>query len=167
VLISRKTKNEFPYFENRIRREVNPVDLSPSDMQRIEQQFDHFCKIVLSNEAKDMKKLLDYRLKHEKCFSELTPEEEKQLYKEDKYEIFDWELPAFDFTIHIHNELLYEALSSLPESKRNVVVLSYWFGLSDKQIAKQLHLPRTTASHIRTSSIGKLKKLMEVKSNGT
>ena len=143
--------------KSRIRREVNLMDLSPSDMQRIEKQFDCFCKVVLSNEAKDIKRRCDYRMQNEKYFCELTSDEEKQLYVEDEYEIFSMELIVLDFIVHIHNELLYEALSALPEYKLNIVILSYWFNMTDQQIADLLHFPRTTVNSMRTSVFSKTK----------
>jgi RNA polymerase sigma factor (sigma-70 family) len=138
------------------------MNLSPSDIQRIEKQFDHFCKLVLSNESKDIKRHCVYQIQNEKCFCELTPDEEKQLYVEDKYAIFDMEMPVLNFIVHIHNELLYEAILALAEQKRNILILHYWLDMTDQQIAEELHLPRSTVNCVRTSSIKKLRKLMEV-----
>jgi RNA polymerase sigma factor (sigma-70 family) len=139
------------------------MDLSSSDIQRIEKQFDHFCKVVLSNEAKDAKRQFNYQRQHEVSLCELSPDEERQLYVQDEYPVFEENILVSDFTIHIHNEQLYGAFLALPERKRNIIVLYFWLGMTDQEIATELHLPRSTINSIRLNTIRKLKKLMEAK----
>ena len=47
--------------------------------------FNGFCKAVLRNEAIDAIRERKYRKKHEVTFSDLSPQEENQLYTCDKY----------------------------------------------------------------------------------
>ena len=51
--------------------------------------FNGFCKAVLRNEAIDAIRERKYRKKHEVTFSDLSPQEENQLYTCDKYFVND------------------------------------------------------------------------------
>ena len=56
---------------------------------------------------------------------------------------------------------LADALHSLPEDKRNAVLLYYFFDMSDAEIAKLCDVPRSTVQYRRTSSFELLKKFLE------
>ena len=58
-------------------------------------------------------------------------------------------------------KLLAEALHSLPEEKREVVLLYYFFDMSEREIAKFCNIPRTTVQTRRTSSMKLLKRYLE------
>lgn len=64
-------------------------------------------------------------------------------------------------TIEVKDELIGEALKSLPEKKRNVILLSFFLDMTDTEIAKYMNLVRSTIHHHRTSSLIALKKIME------
>ena len=58
-------------------------------------------------------------------------------------------------------KLLAEALHSLPEEKRNAVLLYYFFEMNDAEIAKLLNVSRSTVQYRRTSSFELLKRYLE------
>lgn len=58
-------------------------------------------------------------------------------------------------------KLLAEALHSLPEEKRETVLLYYFFDMSEREIAKFCNLSRTTVQSRRTSSMKLLKRYLE------
>ena len=58
-------------------------------------------------------------------------------------------------------KLLAEALRSLPEEKREAVLLYYFFDMSETEIAKLNNIPRTTVRYRRTSSFELLKRYLE------
>ena len=60
-------------------------------------------------------------------------------------------------------KLLAEALHSLPEEKRETVLLYYFFDMSEREIAKFCNLSRTTVQSRRTSSMKLLKRYLEEK----
>ena len=131
------------------------------DQLRICKQFDSFCKTVLKNEANDFKREQKRLLKYEVCFSELKQDQLEQLLIAD-----DWMESAemfhiFEYDIEVRDELLYEALKLLSETKRNVILLSFFMELKDVEIAKQLNLVPSTIFHHKTSSLQKLKKIIE------
>ena len=54
-----------------------------------------------------------------------------------------------------------EAIRALPEERRKIVLLYYFEGLTDIEIAKQLNISRSTVQYRRTSSFEQLKKYLE------
>ncbi|MFZ5975892.1 MAG: sigma-70 family RNA polymerase sigma factor [Bacillota bacterium] len=140
------------------------MEFSPSDKDRIEKQFDHFCKKTITNEMRDIKRHYGYLKENEKLFSELSQVERNQLFSVDKYSSTGFEIAAAGFLFDIENELLYEAINTLPRKKRNVILLSYWFDMTDAAISRCLNLVRRTVSYMRTSSLKQLKKYIEDKS---
>ena len=143
------------------------MEQTPFEKQlRIRKQFDSFCKTVLKNEANNYKKEQKRLQKHEVCFSELNQKELEQLEIAERWMQDNWMedveiFHIFEYDIEVRDELLYEALNSLSETKRNVILLSFFMELKDTEIAKQLNLVPSTIFHHRTSSLRKLKKFIE------
>ena len=122
--------------------------------------FNGFCKKVLKNEAIDAIRESRTRRKHEVVFSELTPQEENQLYTYDHY--FEKDQEGFQVAGKwITPKLLAEALRALPEEKRQAVSLYYFFGMNDVEIAELMKIPRSTVQYRRTSSFKLLKRYLE------
>lgn len=124
--------------------------------------FNGFCKKALKYEASSAHRDVKRYQKHFVSFSDLSPEEESQLYTVDKP--FESEKDDNSFSVggkRITPELLAEALRTLPEVKRNAVILYYFHDMSDADIAKLYNIPRSTVQHRRTSSFSSLKKFWE------
>ena len=101
---------------------------SSEQQSRIRKQFDSFCKTLLKNEMIDYERERNYRLKYEISFSELTQKELRQLEIMDDYIVESEMFHVFDYDIEVKDELIGEALKSLPEKKRNVIFLLYFPG---------------------------------------
>lgn len=130
--------------------------------------FNGFCKRSLENEKlaayRDMKR----RQLREVTFSDLTPQEENQLYTYDSYFKNDEAEQSFYVAgKEITAKLLAEALHSLPDEKREAVLLYYFFDMSDVEIAKLLNVPRSTVQYRRTSSFELLKRYLEERAYDT
>ena len=123
--------------------------------------FNAFCKRVLKNEAINIYKERQQRQKKEMTFSELTPQEENQLFTLDKqYEGEEGESLQVAGK-RVTPKLLAEALRTLPVEKRKTVLLYYFFDKSDVEIAELLGIPRSTVQYRRTSSFKWLKRFLE------
>lgn len=126
--------------------------------------FNGFCKRTLKNEAINAHGEIKRRQIQEVSFSDLTPQEENQLYTYDAY--FEHDEAEKSFCVagkEITAKLLAEALHSLPEEKRETVLLYYFFDMSEREIAKFCNLSRTTVQSRRTSSMKLLKRYLEEK----
>ena len=98
----------------------------------------------------------------EVTFSDLSPQEENQLFVYDQYFVDDEAEQSFVVGgKEITAKLLAEALHSLPEEKREAVLLYYFFDMSETEIAKLCNIPRTTVRYRRESSFELLKRYLE------
>lgn len=94
----------------------------------------------------------DLKRRREVTFSDLTLQEEHQLYTCDEY--FSNDEAEKSFVVagkELTAKLLAEALHSLPDEKREAVLLYYFFDMSDVEIAKLLSIPKSTVQYRRTS----------------
>ena len=123
--------------------------------------FQSFCKRVLHNEACNAHEEIRRRRAKEVSFSDLALHEERQLYTLDKY-FQDGNEEAFCAGgLKITAKLLAEALHTLPDEKRQAVLLYYFFNMTDVEIAEAMKIPRSTVQYRRTSSFELLKRYLE------
>lgn len=141
------------------------MELSPSKKEVIRKQFDSFCKKVLKYEARNYHKGTIRQLKYEISFSELSQQEMNQLYTMDEYNYYEYIFNVLGYSIEVKDELIVEALKILPEQKRDIILLSYFLDMTDKEIGEQLNLVRRTVQYQRTSSLKQLRKYLEGKTN--
>ena len=118
-----------------------------------------FCNTVLHNEACDAHKELHRHKAREITFSDLTLEEARQLHTFDEY--FKGETAFERAGKKITPKLLLEAIRTLPEEKRKAVLLYYFEGMNDTEIAELFDTSRSTIQYRRTSSFDLLKKYLE------
>lgn len=123
--------------------------------------FNGFCKKALKCEASNAHRDVRNRQIREVTFSDLTPEEEAQLYTTDTYSFDEADKSFFVAGKTFTAKQLADALHKLPEEKRNAVLLYYFFDMTDAQIAQHLNVPRSTVQFRRTSSFELLKKILE------
>jgi len=124
--------------------------------------FNGFCKRTLKNETYVAHRDIKRHQLREVTFSDLTPQEENQLYTYDDYFVDDEAEKSFCVAgKEVTAKLLAEALHSLPEEKREAVLLYYFFDMNDAEIAKLHNIPRSTVQYRRTSSFELLKRYLE------
>lgn len=126
--------------------------------------FQSFCKRALKNEAINAHAEIKRRRAREVSFSDLSLQEQRQLYTCDDYfkdECKDKEPSYYAAGKKITAKLIAEALRILPEEKRKAVLLYYFAGLTDVEIGKLFGAPRSTIQYRRTSSFELLKKYLE------
>ena len=126
--------------------------------QNKEHAFDAFCKRVVKNEAVNIQ--LEYS-KQEVVFSDLTPEERRQLQYIDTYAPERRVFRLFGMDMEISDGNLGRALDAVSKERRDIVLLAYLLGMTDVEIAKRLGLNRSTVQYRRTSTLEQLRKIME------
>jgi len=89
-----------------------------------------------------------------------------QLYVVDEYPSDQTQFSVQGYSIAVKNTRLADALAALPEDKREIVLLSYFFDMTDQEIADSMNLVRSTVQYKRTSSLTEMKKRMEVIDDG-
>ena len=123
--------------------------------------FDAFCKKVLRNDVRnyyvEMKRLREKEI----SFTELSEYELEQLSTTDKYFSTEQIFNVLGHDVIVNDELIAGALQSLPERKRDIILLSYFLEMSDGEIGSKLNLIRSTVQYQRTSTLRELKKMIE------
>mgnify|MGYP003047265933 CR=1 FL=1 len=114
------------------------MELSSSDKERIQHQYDALAKKTLVGEAKSYRRTLAKRAAREITFSDLSESELAQLFTTDEYESDYYRFQVSGFDVLVKNELLAEALNALPERKRDIILLSYFLDMSDAEIGEPI-----------------------------
>lgn len=136
--------------------------MKPNNHEKSKQHaFDSFCKKVLKHEARDHYDELKRQRSRESTFSDLSTKEMAQLYTEDKY--FDTEqiFNILSLDVIVTDDVIAKALQCLPERKRDIILLSYFLELSDREIGDKLNMLRATVQYQRTRTLQQLKTFME------
>lgn len=63
--------------------------------------------------------------------------------------------------IIVVGDLLAEALAQLPENKRDIILLSYFLGMTDREISERLSVVRQTISKRRGGILKELREYLE------
>ena len=127
---------------------------------RIQKQFGCFCTKVLRNEARDIQRKYAYLRDMEKSLDTLDASELNQTAAQDKYFMGEHVFEVLGFPIVVSGDILAEALAQLPESKRNVILLSYFLGMSDREIGRRLNVIHQTISKRRAVSLKELREYL-------
>ena len=123
--------------------------------------FDSFCKKVLKHKALDLHRETKRRSEREIPFSDLSAREKAGLAVSDEYFKDEYIFSVIGESVGVMDADLAEALNALPADRREIVLMSYFFDMTDKEIANRLNMARSTIEYQRTNSLRLLKKLME------
>lgn len=123
--------------------------------------FDSFCKKILKHEARDYYDELQRQRKREKTFSDLSVKEMEQLYTVDKYFVTEQIFNVLGLDVIVTDDVIAGALQSLSEHKRDIILLSYFLELSDREIGDKLNMLRSTVQYQRTRTLQQIKIFME------
>lgn len=127
--------------------------------------FDCYCKKILKHEACNIQKEYARRRDKEISFEKLSPKELENLSVMDEYFEEEFMFDVLDGSISIKDERLANALQALPERKRDILLLSYFLDMTDREIAEKLNMVRKTVQYQRTSSLKELRKRLEDRNN--
>lgn len=139
------------------------MQLSPSQMKTVRHQFDSICRKVLREESRNIEKIRGRRLKKEICMSGLSQNEVDCLFATDEYFFDSTYFQVMNQKVAIKNDRLAEAIESLTEEKQHIILLSYFFDMTDREIAEKLHSFRSTVQRKKVHSIKELRIKLEVK----
>jgi len=129
--------------------------------EKVEHQFDTFMKKVLRNKARDI--YAENRRLNEKEISldQLNEVELDVLCTYDNYETEHVNFHTHGYTISIKDALLAEAITCLSEQQQDIVLLSFFLGQHDIEIAIIMGIPRSTFSYKKIKALEELRKLMK------
>ena len=79
------------------------------------------------------------------------------------YDRYPWEYNTFILggdVILIENDLLADALNTLPQDNRDILLMYWFLEMADREIAERMNLARKTINNRRLKSYRLLKELM-------
>lgn len=142
------------------------MELTASQKKTVRHQFDSFCRKVLREAGRDYIRELSRLAEHEVSLSELSEEQIERFCVLDEYPSDLYHFNVQGHHVEVRNDQLAEALFSLSAEQRDIVLLSYFLDMNDREIAEKLSIVRYTVQRRRTSSIKELKKRMEGSTSG-
>ena len=139
------------------------MKLSDEEKRTIEYQFDSFCKKVLREESRSIKR----KIQREKILSSnaITNLNKEDLFVYEKYPSDFHQFNVDQYLIEIADDQLARALKTLSGKKRNIVLLAYFLDMTDQEIAANLDTSRALVQKQRKKSLNTIKQKME-KKNG-
>ena len=135
--------------------------MKDSEETRIQNQFGGFCIRVLKNEANRINNEYARQRDLEKSLEDMTPEELEQTAVMDKYFHDDHVFEVLGEQVVVTGDLLAEAIAKLPDRKRDIILLSYFLGLSDREISEHLHVVRQAVSKHRAGILRELREILQ------
>ena len=91
----------------------------------------------------------------------MSAQELASLAVTDEYFTDEYTFVVLGENVGVSDTDLAEALNKLPADRRDIVLMSYFFDMTDKEIAERLNMARRTVAYKRTSTLHDLKKIME------
>ena len=122
------------------------------DENSIQHQFDAYCKKVLRNEAKNIRKQKARIKKNEEPLDYVS----ESKYPQPEYEYKSSYL-LLGMEILVSDPKLSLAIDALSEMKRKIVLLYYFAGFNDKEISEILNMSTSGIWYQRTKAIEQLK----------
>ena len=132
---------------------IDPPILDSEKIDRILAKFDSFCKRVVRNKYRDMEKAKSRRSKHEVSLDAYL----KQLQTNDQYPSDEHQIKAGQVSCMVQCILVHNALYSLPEDRREALLLKYWEKWSDEKIADHFGVVERTIRKWRKDSLEQVK----------
>ena len=128
---------------------------------RIQNQFGAFCTRVLKNEANRIHNEYTRQRQIEKSLEELSPDELDQIAAEDKYFQDEYVFEVLGKQVVVTGNLLAKAIAKLSEKKRDIILLSYFLGLTDREISEYMNVVRQAISRRRAGILRELREYLE------
>ena len=129
--------------------------------QRVQNQFGGFCTRVLKNEANRIHNEYARQREMEKSLDAVTQEELEQIAVMDQYFQDDHVFEVLGKQVVVTGDLLADAIAKLPDRKRDIILLTYFLGLTDREISKYLNIVHQTVSKNRIRILKELREILE------
>lgn len=141
------------------------MENSSPDAEHICHQFDAFCRKIVRDERKTYMAEKAKRRDNEVSLSDLTGEQELEISLTDDYPSELYRFVVQDHEIFIHDGTLAEMLEKLPDERRGPLLLTYFLGMRDQEIADVMKLSRSAVNYRRNTTLEALRKMVEEHDN--
>lgn len=125
---------------------------------RIEKQFDSYCRTILKNTLRTLLAQRHRRASHESPLDidtfRIITEPYDLAYTLRPHQLDPW-------TTALLGDIVADAIMSLSEDQRRIILLYYFLGFSDYEIADELNMVRRTVSRYRNKALSSLRDFLE------
>lgn len=136
--------------------------MKPSDFQKtIQCQFDCKLKRVVKNVIRNYRKELKRRRNREISFCEIPEIIIEQLAVWDEYESDYTAFQVCGVEIRVLDDGLAQALKSLPEREREIVLMYFFLDMSDMEIGKRFNIDRSSSYRSRRKSLETIRRMLK------
>ena len=136
--------------------------MKPSSFEgAIRLQFDCLARKVVGRTVKNYDRELGRRARSETPFCDLSEMELNQIGVMDEYCVEFTSFDVFGSEVHIYDERLCEAIKELTESRRNILLMSYFLEMTDAEIAEVMEMERFSVCRNRLHTLKLIKDMYE------
>lgn len=136
--------------------------MKPSSFEgAIRLQFDCLARKVVGRTVKNYDRELGRRARRETQFCDLSEMELNQIGVMDEYCVEFTSFDVFGSEVHIYDERLCEAIKELTESRRNILLMSYFLEMTDAEIAEVMEMERFSVCRNRLHTLKLIKDMYE------
>ena len=128
--------------------------------KRVQNQFGGFCTKVLKNEARHIQREYARQREREMSIEDLTSVELEQTSHEDHYFNGEHIFEVDGFPVVVVGDTLAKAISQLPPINQEVILKSYFLGMTDREISEQIGVCRQSITKRRNGALKRLRKLL-------
>ena len=129
-------------------------------------KFAKFCFKVIKNECRNIKREAGTRKEHDAAGEEPVEYLIELLTYEDAYPVEHLVLTVDGKSCAVESEILFEALKTLPDEQREVILYDFWLELKDREIAERLEVAVRTVYNLRQRAFKKIKTYYEIHGRG-
>ena len=128
--------------------------------KRVQNQFSGFCTKVLKNEARHIQREYARQRKREMSIEDLTSVELEQTSHEDHYFNGEHIFEVDGFPVVVVGDTLATAIARLSTINQELILKSYFLGMTDREISEQVGVCRQSISKRRNGALKQLRKLL-------
>ena len=136
------------------------MELTSQEKDIVRRKFCKYCIKVMEGEVLYYLRQLERQHEREVCFSDLTPEQEKQLSVYDDFLEMNY-FQVMDTDVPVRDEDISNALKKLPERKRKIILMAFFLDMTEQEIADYYHLVQSTVHYHKAESLRMLKMFLE------
>ena len=128
--------------------------------KRVQNQFGGFCTKVLKNEARHIQREYARQRERGMYIEDLTSVELEQTSHEDHYFNGEHIFEVDGFPVVVVGDTLAKAISQLPPINQEVILKSYFLGMTDREISEQIGVCRQSITKRRNGALKRLHGLL-------
>ena len=140
---------------------MEPMNYRPSECS-LYMRFDTYCKKNMK--FKNYKLYMEeqrYKDERRRLQTMVKGVRKQDFWVYDTYPCSKFRISVESIKVIIENEILYQALDMLSGKRLEIILLSYFVELTDKEIGKIMSIPKSSVQYNRNVALQQMRKMME------